>query len=226
MQNDEWNARIKLLFALAIIILIIPHAVRTLNGNKTFIGKEAYFDIKTATEIINGLSGEIEHILSENLGGFGSMQETFTDPDHFIEFSKKVLGVTKFLLDWDKLSQIIESFLNVRYPDLIDSQKQALRYTLTRIIALQYVTGLSKIPESGQNHPFSHHGEDYLSLSMAGKTIGRFDPSEQVFGSTPSDTESAIKDIKVKLSIMDSHGEKKPQILFVSNPVKKSDWEK
>lgn len=60
MQYDEWSRRIKLLFVLAVMILIIPHAVRILSGNDTFIGKDAYFDIKTANEIINGERGIYE----------------------------------------------------------------------------------------------------------------------------------------------------------------------
>ena len=55
MKVDEWNRIIGLLFLLAVMILLLPHSIRTLSGNNTFIGKEAYFDIKSANEIIKGV---------------------------------------------------------------------------------------------------------------------------------------------------------------------------
>lgn len=80
--------------------------------------------------------------------------------------------------------------------------------------------------QSGDEHTFTHHNEDYLSISLAGKPVGRFDPKEQVFASNSSDTQTAISEVRLKLGLMDSHNAKKPYILFVSNPVRKATFEK
>lgn len=52
--NEIWNRRTKWLFLLAIIVLLLPHAIRTLSGNNVFIGKDAYSDIKTANNVLEG----------------------------------------------------------------------------------------------------------------------------------------------------------------------------
>lgn len=179
----------------------------------------------STTDFINSIRGDIEFILGENLGSFGSMRNGFSDPENFKKVTQRVLEVTKFIMDQKRFMDIIDPYLAENYSDLTGSQLQALRFMLVRTMSLQYVTGLS-VPNPGVDHTFTHHQEDYLSVSLAGKPVGRFDPKEQVFASTPSDTITAVKDIQLKLSLMDKHDAKKPYILFVSNPVKKADWDK
>lgn len=179
----------------------------------------------STTDFINSIKDEVEFVIGEHLGVFGSMREGFSDPENFIKVTQKVLEVTKFIMGQNRFTDVIDPYLAENYSDLTGSQLQALRFMLVRTMALQYVTGLS-ISEPGVGHTFTHHQEDYLSVSLAGKPVGRFDPKEQVFASTPSDTVTAVKDIQLKLSLMDKHDAKKPYILFVSNPVKKADWDK
>jgi len=188
-----------------------------------------YGDPKTqmsTSEVVNKNREELESAFGNEIGKFGVMKNSFTNPDNFITFSTNILKLTKHILNGGKLIEIVDQNLSANYSELTASQKQTLRFVLARTMAMQYITGLSEVPDSGAAHQFAHHEEDYLSISLAGKTVGRFDTEEQVFASTPSDTPSAIKHIDLKLNIMDSHGGKRPQVLFVSNPVKKADWDK
>lgn len=179
----------------------------------------------STSDYVNLHKNNIESIVGEHLGIFGSMRNNFTDPENFIKLSKKVLDLTKFLLDYSPFSGEIDNYLAANYRDLTSIQLQALKFMLIRTMALQYITGLAD-SENREEHPFTNHQEDYLSVSLAGKPVGRFDPKEQVFASTPSDTLTAVKDIQLKLTLMDKHNAKKPYLLFVSNPVKKADWDK
>lgn len=179
----------------------------------------------STSEYINEYRYEIESIVGEHLGEFGNMRSNFTDPENFIKLSKKTLELTKFLLGYDSFTTKIDGYLTSNYGNLTEKQSQALRFVLVRTMALQYITGLSDTSKN-EEHPFTNHQEDYLSVSLAGKPVGRFDPKEQVFASTPSDTLTAVKDIRLKLTLMDRHHANKPYLLFVSNPVKKADWDK
>ncbi len=177
----------------------------------------------STTDMVNSIRTGLESIVGEHLGSFGSMRETFAHPENFTTLSQRVLELTKFLMSRKNFAEHIDGYLSNNYADMTDSQRQALRFMIFRTMALQYVTGLA---EPGQKHEFTHHNEDYLAVSLSGKTVGRFDTSEQVFASTPSDTPTAIADIILKLFLMDKHDAVKPYILFVSNPVKKADFDK
>lgn len=178
-----------------------------------------------------GLAEAIEFIAGEHIGGFGSMAGRFTETDSFIEYSKKVLAITKMLLEIDTpkigFREYISQYLNTNFQKLSDSQKKALSFIIARTVASQYLTGLSKIPESGHpEHNFSEHQEDFMAVSLNGKTVGRFDIQQQAFGSSPSSIEDAISQTKTKLSILDKHRKNDdPDILFVSNPIDRRIWE-
>lgn len=179
----------------------------------------------STSNYINENREALEYYVGEHLGTFGEMSNDFTEPEQFIRLSTRLLELTKFMMGNKKFSEQIDYYLARNYSDLSSSQIQALRYTLFRTSALQYLTGLS-MTQSGDEHTFTHHNEDYLSISLAGKPVGRFDPKEQVFASNSSDTQTAISEVRLKLGLMDSHNAKKPYILFVSNPVRKATFEK
>jgi hypothetical protein len=174
-----------------------------------------------------------DFLVQENVGPFGSMRDRFMKPEHFIEYSRKVLGMTKFLLDNDifiTFREKVGAYINQYYSQLSDDQKQALNFVIAKATAVQYVTGLSEIPAGGPTHPFAEHDERYMALSLKGKTLGRHDPEEQVFGCSSSDANKAISHIKTQLNLMDDHpgrnNQGKPRILFLSEPVERDLWEK
>lgn len=179
----------------------------------------------STTALTLELKDRIAYIAAEVDGPFGSMHNSFTDVSKFLDYSKRVLDVTKFLLNWDGFLPRVHEYVGTNFPDLTQTQKQALLFTLARTTAAQYITGLAEVPPGGPEHPFAEHQENFMAVSLAGKTLGRFDPAEQVFGSSPSCVDDAKSHIKTKLSLMDKHfmehghGERKPEILFVSNPV-------
>jgi hypothetical protein len=179
----------------------------------------------STTDYVNKNREAIEYYVGEHLGTFGSMKKNFIEPEQFIGLSTRLLELTKFLMGRQEFSEQIDYYLAKNYTNLSPSQIQALRFTLFRTSALQYLTGLS-MTQPGVDHTFTHHNEDYLSISLAGKPVGRFDPKEQVFASNSSDTPTAISEVRLKLGLMDGHNARKPYVLFVSNPVRKGTFEK
>ena len=176
----------------------------------------------------SGWKDKIEKIVAENISRFGSMRETFTsnNKDCFIDYSKKISDITEFLLNSEEFGfkQYLDSYINDNFDKLTDGedgQKQALKFVIARTMAVQYLTGLAQLPgKSEPDHPFSGHREQGMSISLEGRSMGRFDPKEQFFASSPDSIENAIVHIKTKLSILDKHRHgDEPDILFVSNPV-------
>jgi len=190
----------------------------------------------STTKLLNsGLDKAIENITGEMVGSFGSMRNTFTNTDYFLDYSERILQITENLLTINDLKFLgninyqdyITNYIDQNYGKLTPDQKKALQFTIARTIAIQYLTGLSKLPESGQpDHPFSEHDENYMAIAPNGKAVGRFDIEEQVFSSNPSGIENGINEIHTKLSLLDKHRKKKsdPDILFVSNPIDKRIW--
>ncbi len=183
----------------------------------------------STTSKIRELKDEIQYIIAENHGVFGEMRTTFTDTKHFIGFSKRALEITKFLLSWPKFGGPAKDYIDSHYVNLTPDQKNALIFTLARTAAVQYITGLADVPVNGPDHRFAEHEEGYMSISLDGKPMGRFDVGEQSFGSSPSKPATAIEHIHTKLSLLDSaHKDdvvRKPDILFVSKIVDAALWD-
>lgn len=190
----------------------------------------------STTKLLNsGLNNAIENVVGEIVGIFGSMRDTFTNKDFFLDYSQKILQITKALSEVTNLKlsgdanyqDYISNYIDKNYGKLTSDQKSALKFTIARTIAVQYLTGLSKLPDDHPDHPFSEHEEDYMVIAPKGKGMGRFDIAEQAFISSPSGTENSIREIHTKLSLLDKHRKKKPDpdILFVSDPVDKKAWE-
>ena len=195
----------------------------------------------STTKLLNsGLNDAIENVVGEIVGEFSSMRDTFTNTDFFLDYSQRILEITKTLLTTDSLKfskddtkykEYISHYIDQNYSKLTSDQKKALKFTIARTIAVQYLTGLSKLPEIGHpDHPFSEHEEKYMVIAPKGKGMGRFDIAEQAFVSSPSGIENSIKEIHIKLSLLDKNREHRespdePDILFVSDPVDKKDWE-
>lgn len=193
-------------------------------------------ELSTTKLLNNGLDKAIENIMGEIEGSFGSMRDTFTNTDYFPDYSKRILQITESLLTINNLKfsgntnyqDYISNYIDQNYnKKFTPDQKKALQFTIARTIAVQYLTGLSKLPESGHpDHPFSEHGENYMVIAPNGKGVGRFDIKEQAFISSPSGTENGIKEIHKKLLLLDKNRKKKSghDILFVSNPIDKKIW--
>lgn len=177
-----------------------------------------------------GLREKIEHVTSEHLGGFGSHKATFTDADHFTQYYSSVIALTEVLMNDASntfgLRKRVQSFIDTHYAGLTKDQQQAVAFTLIRSVSMQYMTGLGEVGQDGPNHHFAHHEEtNRMALSLSGKTVGRFDPEEQIFGSTPSTPEEAVVDVKIKLGLLDGNPHsKKPYYLFLSEPVEMRLW--
>lgn len=197
-------------------------------------GKEN--ELSTTKLLGGGLSETIENVVGETAGAFGSMKDTFTETAYFLNYSQRVFQITKSLLEVSNLKfgetktnyqTYISNYIDQHYSKLTSDQKKALQFTIARTIAVQYLTGLSKLPESGHpEHNFSEHDENYMVIAPNGKGIGRFDIKEQAFISSPSGKENGIKEIHTKLSLLDKNrkGKTDPDILFVSNPIDKKVW--
>ena len=176
----------------------------------------------STTEITKNLASKITQKL-ENIGGFGSMKETFNDPKSYIDYSKKVLKVTSYLMkeevsENESSVEEINKYIDQYYNDLTPVQKNALLFTICRTIANQYVTGLAS--EQVSSHYYLDHGESYMDVSPPGKPWGRFDP-KQSFASVPADRNEMLSQVTTKLELMDKNNGEKPYILFVSTPISK-----
>lgn len=179
----------------------------------------------STTEITNKYKDKMdEYFIRDNLV-FGSFREKFTDLKYLTAFSQNVLKISEAILDKkvgaDLLDEV-EQYLAKFYPDLTADQKQAFKFVLIRNIALQYLTGLSN-QKKNIDHAFSKHEESYMAVAMRGATIGKFDPQNQGFASTPSDPGQAIQNINTMMSIMGPSKQNRPYILFVCNSVNSRD---
>jgi len=157
---------------------------------------------------------------------FGSFREKFTDLKYSVAFAQNVLKITESLLDSKVANEAlveVDKYIDVHYEDLTPDQKKGLRFILIRNIAFQYLTGLCMIKRKIADHAFAKHGESYMAVAMRGATIGKFDPENQGFASTPSDPKQAIGNINTMLSIIGDSSKMKPYILFVCNSVNSRD---
>lgn len=194
-----------------------------LNYDKRAQGKSL-----STTELTNEFKESItERFVSENLV-FGSYKEKFHDLKYLTIFFGNLLKVTKALLLEKKfigLQSILDKYIKEHYSDLTPNQKKSFKFFLVRSIALQYLTGLSVSNKKNIDHPFAEHEEEYMAVSIRGATIGKFDPESQGFSSTPADAETAISNIKTKMSIMNGSkdNKKQPFILFICNLLYQSD---
>jgi len=181
-------------------------------------------EFSTTTLLRGGLAEQIESALGVKVGVHGCMKDTFTKIDSFVDYSNKVVNVAEYLLKLPSNESPFYNYVETQYKKLTESQKQALRFTIARTIANQYVTGLTI---EGAENPFLHHDEQYLTVSPNGKPFGRYDITQQSFGSTPGNREDALEQVKIKLSILDKNREdvNKPDIIYFSNPMKKVLWQ-
>ena len=128
-------------------------------------------------------------------------------------------SLNEFILANETFNKIMDSHIESNYPELIEAQRQALKYIMARDTSFQYMTGLYKEADY-PSHPYSDHEEDYQAVSLDGITMGQYDPEHQVFGSSPASAEEAIDHIKTQCDLMDSIGKaEKPYILFLSKAV-------
>jgi hypothetical protein len=135
-----------------------------------------------------------------------------------LTIQKGFLAITQYLME-EETEEII-NYLNQNYPDFSDKQRQALLFTICRTIANQYVTGLAS--EEEFHHPYLEHQENYMVVSPSGKPFGRFDITQQSFGSVPANREEMLDHVKTKLLLLEANQADKPYILFISSPINRT----
>lgn len=172
----------------------------------------------STTELTRNLISKISQIT--DVGDFGSMKDSFTDPKSFIDYSKRVLKITSYLMKEEigedqSVTKDISNYINENYPDLTPKQQKALLFTICRTIASQYVTGLASEEEFA--HPYADHEENYMSVATS-KPFGRTD-TIQSFGSAPATREEMLFHVKTKISLLEKHHKEKPYILFITTPI-------
>lgn len=180
----------------------------------------------SASDLTNKYKDEIDEYYIESNLVFGSFKEKFCDLKYFTHFSQKVLLIEENLIEGKvapKLSEEVKSYIEKFYPDLTNRQKGALLFVIFKNIAFQYLTGLSIIKRKTADHPFFEHEETYMAVAMRGATIGKFDPQNQAFASTPADPKQAISNINTMLSLLGDSAKVKPYILFVCNSMNSRD---
>ena len=175
------------------------------------------------------LKDRIELLAGKNLGKFGAHNEAFTKEESFLKYYSAVVSITEVLMNdttnYIGLSNKVSRFIEANYNKLTEEQKQLVKFTMIRSVAMEYVTGLAAIPPGGPNHAFVHHDERAMAVAPGGKQIGRFSPGEQYFASTSSTDEAIIKDLHIGLSLLENNPKsKKPHIIFISESVNTKDW--
>lgn len=180
----------------------------------------------STTELTQKFQKELDdYFIKENLI-FGSFKEQFSELKFLPTLTKNLLKIVDEI--WEgkvvpELSAAVDDYIKTHFPTLTQQQRRALRFLLIRNITFQYLTGMCKVKKSGLDHPFAEHEEASMAVAMRGATIGKFDPQNQVFSSTPADPKEAIENIKVMLSIMGDSPKIKPYILFVCNSIDEKD---
>lgn len=187
------------------------------------------FDLKdksfSTTDIANKYKDQLDEYFIKNNLVFGSFREKFTDLKYLVAFSQNVLLIAEAIVAGKVAKELlneVEQYLNEFFEGLTDNQRQALKFLLIRNIALQYLTGAS-VKRKTIEHAFVEHKESYMAVAMRGATIGKFDPQNQGFASTPSSPNQAIENINTMISIMGPGKQNKPYILFVCNSVNRRD---
>lgn len=176
-----------------------------------------------------GFKEKIQQTLEGEENAFGYWKDKFTDPKNFLRYYQKVVEITKEIMNNNSigLNQRLTDYIKNNYPDLTESQAKAFLFALSRRLAFQYLTGLSKLPGNGHpDHPFADHKEKFATISTSGEGIlDRFNVCDQSFSITSSDVKSAIdQTTKVALPLLDKYDDdKEKHIIFVSTPVGKDD---
>jgi len=155
---------------------------------------------------------------------YGAMKETFTKTENFIHYYQSVVGITKRLLQSKDFEIKVGARLKEIQPDLTENQQQALRFVFARTMAVQYLIGSLELHNNHPNHPFGEHAEGYIAVSQDGKTMGRFDPAEQVFGTSASSIKGAVDHIVLEEGIMRGNKHEGPVIVYLSKPVDGEAW--
>jgi hypothetical protein len=199
----------------------IPAMINTDDMGLTLnFGKEKPL---STTNFTRQLRKKIEHNFLSNQ--FGSMKDKFNKPENFIEYSKKVLEITKYLMETElgetrSFTADIKKYIKANYSDLTKKQQKALLFTFCRTIANQYVTGMA-LEEINKKSPYADHNEQYMVVST-GKPFGRFH-AVQGFASATSSSAEMLNQVKIELGLLDGHHKSKPYILFVSTSVPATD---
>jgi hypothetical protein len=176
-----------------------------------------------------GFKERIAEAMNNEENSFGFWKDKFTDAKEFLSYYKKVVETTEKIMKDDGigLNTRLLNYIKENYPDLISSQLQAFMFSLSRRLAFQYLTGLSKLPESGHpDHAFADHKERFATISTSGEgVLDRFNIVEQSFGITSSNIKSAvIQATQVALPLLDKHDDdKENHIIFVSTPLGQGD---
>lgn len=157
---------------------------------------------------------------------YGAMKDTFTKPENFTHYYQSVVGITKRLLNSHDYEIKVGQKLKAIYPELTKDQLQALQFVFARTMAVQYLVGSLEMHGSHPQHPFGEHAEGYIAVSQDGKTMGRFDPEEQVFGTSASSIKGAVDHIVLEEGIMRGNNHEGPVIVYLSKPVDGDAWKK
>lgn len=146
----------------------------------------------------------------------GFFRNDFHTVDNIIPQEELMLDINRFLFANPEFIEKIDDFLDENHPDLVEDQRQAFRYLVTRKVSSTYLNGLHRHKEI-PDHPFSEHGEDYQAISLDGITLGQYDPEHQVFGASPASAEEAVEHVVTQCELMDTIGKvEKPYKLFLS----------
>lgn len=157
---------------------------------------------------------------------YGAMKDTFTKPENFIHYYKSVVSITQRILQSSDFEIKVGTRLNELHPDLTEDQQRALRFVFARTMSMQYLVGSLEMHDNHPNHPFGEHAEGYIAVSQDGKTMGRFDPEEQVFGTSASSVKGAVDHIVLEEGIMRGNKHEGPVIVYLSKPVDGEAWRK
>jgi hypothetical protein len=179
----------------------------------------------STTDLTKQYQSSIQSI-SQGVAQYGKYRgEDAVTPDNLLEFSQDQVAITKRLLNAKTyisvdgtnidpqnpnqfLTQITryvdEEFKrtngNDKIKDLSDNQKQAIRFYIAKTVALQYLKGLTGA---------DRHNESYMGVALGSEFVGKYD-TEQMFGSSPADLDTLIKQINIELGVMRNH---RPDIL-------------
>jgi len=190
-------------------------------------------DTLSTTAITNKHMDELQNWGTSSGNAFGSCIEVLNNSDIFIDFSHKLLDLETEIIEnsegkYNGINDEIDSYIGKHLDDLTDGQKKALKFKISRKVAFQYLTGLSKIPESGHpQHPFARHNEAYIAISVQGQFVGKYDLVEQEFGASPADIDTAVHETLVANLVMDVNKLKpgSTRVGFICSSVSRSDWE-
>lgn len=183
--------------------------------------------LKTA-DFANQLKGVLKD--NKDFPKFGAFRNKFTEPKEFKLYSQEVTRLAVALFDGTLqkakiITKSVKSFLKTNYPDLSTLQQRALAFQLFRAISHQYLTGLS---EYQKTHPFSDHGERFISISKdAARMVGRYLTKYQTFQNSCPDVATGAKRCEISALVMDKTKVDQDliHVLFISTSISKDDFE-